>query len=98
MVTRTIKNGMVKILGHWYKPRKDATQFNGERAIFGLYYGPPNWSYYDDRGLANFVFLWGPESMGKAMQDEVEYHKEWEKNIFCVDHTFHWDWWDRVGG
>lgn len=94
---RTIRNGRVKILGSEWEPSREPCpeRFEGMRAAFGLYWGPPNWTHgngvaqrYDERGLMNGVSLWGSETAFRGEDD-------WP-GPFCEDGTFKWEWWRRV--
>ena len=93
---RTIHNGRVRILGRTYVPQTHHRPYNGEldgqRWLFGLYWGPPNYDRYDARGLASFVSLWGTEAAAKAKtEDEMKAH--WP-GPNCIDGHFNWEWWN----
>lgn len=91
---RTIRNGAVTIYGRVYKPERDATRFDGMRAAFGLYYGPPCLQGYDEDGLqTGFVSLWGSEKAYKSDDPEVDW-----PGPFCEDGVFKWEWWQRQPG
>ena len=99
---RTIREGRVKILGHFYEPRgESAERFNGQRAAFGLYWGAPGYANYDERGLMDSCCLWGSEAMYRAAgvdddSDDSEYNRLYDLNPFCEDGFFKWEWWKRV--
>lgn len=83
---RTIKNGQVKILGHYYHPDNTHMQYDGRldgmRYAFGLY----RIGDEDDK-LEPFVCLWGTE---KAYRSEC--HTDWY-GPECIDGHFYWYWW-----
>lgn len=83
-VTRTIRDGRVRILGGTYVCREDASRFDGTRAIFGLYWGPPNYERYDARGLMDGVCLWGCEE------------DEWPGRFCDEAGFFRWENWVRA--
>jgi hypothetical protein len=71
----------VRIFGHTYRPRLDATRFAGMRAAFGLY----GVDYPS-------VSLWGSEKMYRAKDAETDW-----PGPFCEGGYFRWDWWHREG-
>jgi ssDNA-binding Zn-finger/Zn-ribbon topoisomerase 1 len=92
---RTIRNGRVRIFGREYQPDQDATRFDGMRAAFGLYYGPPGFGPYDATGLdRTTVTLWGSEAQYNAVTQE-DYVALWP-GPFCEDGVFKWEWWHAV--
>lgn len=96
---RTIRNGRVRILGDYYEPSREPTPelFEGMRAAFGLYWGPPSWGRYDERGLMDGVCLWGSEKAYHAVNDpsdDDEVH-DWP-GPFCENGYFKWESWRRV--
>lgn len=90
---RTIRDGAVRIRGVVFRPDEAYDgRFDGQRWLFGLYWGPPNHSYYGPDGFCrDFVSLWGTEAMAKAKSD-AEYEALWP-GPNCIDGTFRWEWW-----
>lgn len=97
MVLRKIRSGRVKILGHYYEPSREPVRdrHEGLRAAFGLYWGPPEISNYDERGLMSGVCLWGSEEMYRATDDD-DFGQAWDENPWVEDSRFKWEWWHRV--
>lgn len=101
-VFRVIKDGRVRIFGRTYVPTPHSHetsipytgQLDGQRWYFGLYWGPPGWDRYDDRGLASFVSLWGSEAAAKASEADMEKH--WP-GANCMNGYFQWEWWHVEG-
>jgi len=79
-VTRTIKNGKVRINGNTYKPDKNFMKYDGRldgmRYIFGIY-----------EGKEDVVSMWGKEEILKnlAIIEESE----------IINGTLPWYWWYR---
>lgn len=79
-VTRTIKNGRVKINGNIYKPDEKFAKYDGwldgMRYIFGLY-----------EGEEDFVSMWGKEEVPNnlAIIEEPE----------IINGTLPWYWWHK---
>lgn len=79
-VTRTIRQGRAKILGHWYYPDNKYLEYDGRldglRYIFGVYWN-------GDRREESFVSLWGPSDYPTTQQYGPE----------LVEGFFPWVWW-----
>lgn len=93
---RTIKHGSVRIRGMVFRPderhRAYDGRLDGQRWLFGLYWGPRNYDRYDAEGFASFVYLWGTEAAARATTEE-EMAREWP-GPNCIDGTFNWEWWN----
>jgi hypothetical protein len=93
---RTIKDGRVRIRGVVFRPdehhRPYDHRLDGQRWLFGLYWGPKNYDRYDAQGWnRSMVFLWGSEAAAKA-QTEDEQALHWP-GANCIDGAFNWEWW-----
>ena len=90
---RTIKRGCVQIRGRLFRVGEYHQPYTGEldgqRWVFGLYWGPRDYDRYDSDGLASFVFLWGTE---QAYREINTYDPSYvEPN--CINGVYHWQWW-----
>lgn len=93
---RTIRNGRVRIRGVLFRPdehhRAYDGRLDGQRWLFGLYWGPKNYDRYGPDGwCCAFVSLWGTEAAALARTDE-DMQREWP-GPNCIDGTFNWEWW-----
>lgn len=80
---RTIRNGSVTINGVVFTPDVDANRFNGQRAVFGLYYYGGKWNN-------NFVSLWGGEEAYRSDNPQSALAD------FVEDGKYRWEWWNKV--
>lgn len=97
---RTIRNGAVRINGVVFRPdgchRAYDGRLDGQRWLFGLYWGPPNYQKYDSDGWCHaFVSLWGTEAAAQAVT-EAEMSAAWP-GPNCIDGEFAWEWWMAEG-
>ena len=94
-VTRTIRNGEVKIFHKIFVPSSKWMEYDGrldgQRVAFGLYWSRDEWR-------DGFIFLWGTEeNFNMAFETDEEY-REWceeeEENVLgLVDGYYPWAWW-----
>lgn len=94
---RTIHQGRVRIRGVVFRPdehhRAYEGQLDGQRWLFGLYWGPPNYDRYDAKGWCSaFVALWGTKAAAKA-QTEAEMDALPREPNVDADGRIHWEWW-----
>lgn len=86
--TRKIRNGRVKIDGHWFMPRDHHRPYQGELdgqvSLFGRY-------YVGDKPQP-YVSLWGSKKMADAHPDDMDMSAE--GNV--IDGKIYWLWWDEV--
>lgn len=80
--TRTVKNGVVKIGGIWYRVCEQWKKYNGEldglRCIFAR--------YITGNELEPYIALWGTEKYAKGLE-------EFGKGPNCVEGVYVWDVW-----
>lgn len=99
-VTRTVKNGRVKIGGKYFAPRTNHLPYDGRldgmRLIFVLYRYPGQTGFsYRRKHCQRQVWLWGTEEMAKASHQR--YLELWDENPCIVSGHFPWDFWDMEG-
>jgi len=79
-VTRTIKNGRVKINGNTYKPDEKSVKYDGRldgtRYVFGVY-----------TGLEDVVAMWGKEETSKILVNTAASE--------IINGTLPWYWWRK---
>jgi hypothetical protein len=80
---RTVRNGMVKINGKYFKPERDCTPLEGQRFAFAL--------YWTGKVQSPFVALWG--TLEEYHTSDIE--KDFQQP-YCVDGVYVWMWWDQV--
>jgi hypothetical protein len=86
---RKVKDGKVKIFGKFFSPSEQWLKYDGrldnQKFAFGLYYGAKS----DREG---YVCLWGTEKEYKSHS----VGKEWSNEIYMVDNSLPWLWWNEV--
>ena len=84
---RTVRQGRVKVLHHWYRPsehdRAYDGRFDGKRYLFGL--------YWTGDIQEPFLALWGSERYAKAKDPDGLGGDD-----CVVDGYLPWYWWDLI--
>lgn len=87
-VIRTIRNGKVKVFGHWFSPREEYHgELDGQRWAFGI--------YYIGNMMMDTLYLWGSEDLYHAINDE-NFSELYYSQDNIRDGVIHWSWWDNV--
>lgn len=89
-VTRTIRNGKVKIFNNWFKPREEYNgELDGQEWSFGI--------YYTGNMMMDTVYLWGTAALHLAINDDDKFSELYnsQPNV-SSDGVIHWSWWEVI--
>lgn len=90
LVTRTVRNGHVKINHRWFAPDEGSKEydgcFDGHRYVFGLYWTPSVLGWF----MEDFVSMWGSERYAQTRD------KRYYGDIFVDNGSAPWIWWREV--
>jgi len=90
-VIRTIRDGKVKVFGHWFKPKEEYSgELDGQRWAFGI--------YYTGDIMMDTLYLWGTEDLHRALndnKDEFSRLYNLQPNV-TSDGIIHWTWWEVI--